>query len=151
MRRFRFRLDRLLSYRRSLTARERARLAQRVGVLARAQSRAGELRGIRNASLVARMRALEVGLTAREAANLHEHLCRVGEAIDQAEMKVEHARREVDKARDDLVERRRDERAIELLRKRRWQTWLREYHRDESRILDDLATIRHVRRVESGR
>lgn len=149
MRRFRFRLERLLRYRRSLTARERARLAHRVGMLTRAETHSAELRGIRNASLVARLRALETGLTAREASNLHEHLVRIGEAIDTADSDVESARKEVDKARENLVERRRDERVIELYRKRQWQAWLKDYYRDESKILDDSGTIRHVRRLQS--
>jgi flagellar export protein FliJ len=137
-----------LSYRRSLSARERVRFATKVGALVRAEEHASELRGIRNATLIARLRALEYGLKAQEVRNLHEHLLRVGEAIDSADNDIGKAKENVDKARGELVERMRDEKAIEKLRERRWKTWLRDYYRDESRTLDDIATIRHVRRVD---
>jgi flagellar export protein FliJ len=137
-----------LSYRRSLSARERVRFATKVGALVRAEEHASELRGIRNATLIARLRALEYGLKAQEVRNLHEHLLRVGEAIDSADNDIVKAKENIDKARGELVERMRDEKAIEKLRERRWKTWLRDYYRDESRTLDDIATIRHVRRVD---
>ena len=121
-------------------------LAQRVGILTRAEERATELRGVRNATLISRLRALEIGLTSREMANLHHHMLRIKEAIDRADTDTRKARERVEKAREKLVERRRDERAIELHRQRRWQAWRMDYDREESRILDDLATIRHVRR-----
>ena len=146
MRAFRYRLDRLLRYRRSLTGRERISLANRVGILARAEDHASGLRGIRNAMLVQRLRALEYGLTAREVENLHEYVLRIDDAIGSAVGQIEKAREQVEVAREELVTRRRDERVIELHRERRWKTWLRDYYRDENRTLDDLATLRHVRR-----
>ena len=150
MRRFKYRLDRLLRYRRSLTRRERIGLAQAVGVLTRTEERASEMRGVRNETLLRRLRALEVGLTAREVGNLHHHVLRIDEAIGQADRDIENAKVDVEQARGKLIERRRDERAIELHRNRRFQAWLKEYYRDENRILDDLATIRHIRQDESA-
>jgi len=149
MRRFRYRLERLLRFRRSLTNRERISLAQAVGILTRAEDHATDMRVVRNETLLRRLRALEAGLTVREIENLHHHVLRIDEAIDSAEDDIEKAREEVEKARGKLVERRRDERAIELHRDRRFKAWLKDYYRDESRTLDDLATIRHVRREES--
>jgi len=145
MRRFRYRLDRLLRYRRSLAQRERIRLAERVGALNREEEHKVRLQKVRNETLVRRLRALETGLTAREMGNLHYHLLRVEEAIDRTELNIRNAEIEVEKARAELVKRRRDERAIELHRDRRWKVWLRDYNRDESRTLDDMATVRHVR------
>jgi len=149
MRRFRYRLERLLKYRRSLTGRERISLAQAVGILTRAEDHASDMRGVRNETLLRRIRGLETGLTSREMENLHHHVLRIDEAIEHAEDDIEKAKDGVEKAREKLVERRRDERAIELHRERRFKAWLKDYYRDESRILDDLATIRHVRREES--
>jgi flagellar export protein FliJ len=150
MRRFNFRLERILGFRRSLTESEKARFAVKVNALVGCEEQAGRLRGIRNQTLVARMRAFQIGLTAREAANLHEHIVRIGEAIDHADGDVDKARDQVDKARVKLVERKRDQRAIELLRERRFQTWMRDYYRDEGKVLDDIGTIRHVRTSEES-
>ena len=149
MRRFNYRLDRLLRYRRSLARRERIGLAQAVGILTRAEEHASDMRGVRNETLLRRLRALETGLTAREVGNLHHHVLRIDEAVGHAEKNIEGAKVDVGKARDKLIERRRDERAIELHRDRRFQAWLKDYYRDENRILDDLATIRHIRQNDS--
>jgi flagellar export protein FliJ len=130
-------------------ARERVRFAQKIGALTRAEQCAGELRGILNATKITRLRALELGMDAQEAANLHEHLVRVDEAIDHADGDVNKAKVVVDKGRKELVEKRRDERAIELYRERRLKVWTRDFHRDETRTLDDIGTIRHVRQTSN--
>jgi flagellar export protein FliJ len=140
-------MERILSYRRSLTGSEKARFAARVQALTRAQDNASTLKGIRNETILTRLRAFESGLTAREASNLHEHIVRIDESIDKADQDVADAGHQVDKARVNLVERRRDERAVELLRKRRFQTWLRDYHRDEGKTLDDVGMMRHLRQA----
>ena len=85
MRRFKYRLERLLRFRRSLTNRERISLAQAVGILTRAEDHATDMRGVRNETLLRRLRALETGLTVREIENLHHHVLRIDEAIDSAE------------------------------------------------------------------
>jgi len=147
LRRFNFRMERILSYRRSLTEGEKTRFALRVQELTRAQENASLLKGIRNETIVARLRVFESGLTAREASNLHEHIVRIDESIEKADQHVMDSSHHVNKAREKLVERRRDERAVELLRKRRHQTWLRDYYRDEGKTLDDIGTIRHLRQT----
>ena len=132
-----------------MTEGEKAIFATKVKGLVNAEETASQLRGLRNETLLVRLRAFENGLTAREAGNLHEHIVRINETIEHADQDVGKARVMVDKARVKLVERRRDERAVELLRQRRFQTWLRDYYRDEGKTLDDIGTIRHVRISEA--
>jgi flagellar protein FliJ len=151
MKRFNFRLERILGYRRSLTEGEKAQFAVKVRALMNAEENASVLRGFRNETLLARMKAFENGLTAREAGNLHEHIVRINETIDHADRDVEAATVQVDKARVKLVERRRDERAVELLREKRFQAWTEDYYRDEGKTLDDIGTIRHARLAESDK
>jgi flagellar protein FliJ len=146
MRRFDYRLEKILRFRKTLTQSQRVHLARKIGVLSLAEQKAVELRGIRNATLVNRLRSLEEGVMARDIGNIHQHVMRIEEAIGVADEDIEHAQVEVDESRTQLVERRRDEKAIELHRARRWQTWLRDYYRDENRTLDDLATIREARK-----
>jgi flagellar protein FliJ len=149
MKRFTFRLERILGFRRSMTEGEKAHFAARVKELVGAEENASALRGVRNETLVARLKAFEDGLTAREAGNLHEHIVRINEAIGQADQEIDLARDKVDKARVKLVERRRDERAVELLRERRFSAWEKDYYRDEGKTLDDIGNLRHVRLSES--
>lgn len=151
MRRFVFRLQRILSFRHSLTEAEKSHFGRKVSELRRAQDNASVLRGIRNETQLTRMQSLRHGIPAREACNLHEHLLRIEEAIDSADKKVEAAELEVDRAREKLVERRRDERVVELLRDRRHAAWLLDYYRDEGKVLDDIATIRHARSSDDSR
>ncbi len=124
-------------------------LARELGNLARLEKQAGDLKGYLNTSKIQSVHALESGLTAREIGNLHENMLRTEEAIDGALEKVEQGKETVENARGELVEKRRDERAIELYRERRFKAWVKDYHRDESKTLDDLSTIRHVRDMEN--
>ena len=149
MRRFKFRLERILSYRRSLTEAEKAHFATKVAAVLRAEEHASRLRGIRNETLIARIRALQYGTTATEVSNIHEHLIKVDEALGNALEKVEKTKFEMEQARQKLVERRRDQRAIELIKDRRFSSWLRDYYREEGKILDDIATIRYLRKQET--
>lgn len=100
---------------------------------------------MRDATIRIRLGKMQEGLTPVEIGNLHEHLVRIDETIDRAGNEIERARENTEKARIELVEKRRDERSIELYRERRHQAWLKEYNRDETRTLDDIGTIRHVR------
>ena len=145
MRKFRFRLERVLSFRRSITNQAKSELAVKIGDLTRAERNAGELKNSRNNLVLYRMQGFVKGITAGEAVNLHEHLIRTGEAVGKAESKVEEKKVVVAGARKKLLEKRRDEIAIDNLRKRRFKNWLKEYYRDESRQLDDIATVKHTR------
>ncbi len=145
MRKFKFRLERILNFRRSLSERERTRFARKVGKQAHAEEREQNLRDIRDETIESRIKAIQEGMSAREIGNLHEHLVRIDETIEHAGAEIVKAREETDKARLDLVEKRRDERVIELYRKRKHKVWLRDYYRDENRTLDDIGTILHVR------
>jgi flagellar export protein FliJ len=116
-----------------------------VGEQVHAEEREQNLRNIRDETIESRIRAIQEGMSAREIGNLHEHLVRIDETIEHAGKEIVKAREETDKARVDLVEKRRDERAIELYRKRKHKVWLRDFYRDENRTLDDIGTILHVR------
>ena len=146
VKRFNFRLERLLRYRRSLTQRERVNLAREVGVLSEAEAMAAKLRGYANEMGILQHRKLDTGTTSTEVVNLHEHMVRVQESIVNAEADIDKAEDAVEAQRTVLVEKRREERAIELYKARRWKLWLKDYYRDENLTLDDLATMRHVKR-----
>jgi flagellar protein FliJ len=144
MKRFKFRLERVLDYRKSLTEGEKAQFGLKVRELTKAEQNASELRGIRNQALVVRLESYEKGITSPEASNLHEHIKRIDETIEVAQKKVENAKQNVEVARVKLVERRRDQKAVELVKDRRFKAWQKDYYRDEGKTLDDIATIRHV-------
>jgi len=141
---FKFRLEQILSYRRSLTQKERIGLAREVGVLSQAEAASAQLRGYLNEMSITQIHTIEAGTTGKEAVNLHEHRLRVEEAIVHADGDIVKARENVEKQRELLVEKRRGERAIEMYRSRKWKAWLKDYYRDENRTLDDLGMIRHV-------
>ena len=131
-----------------MTKGEKARFATKVQALVKAEQNASQLRGIRNETIVARTTAFRKGTTSREAGNIHEHIVRIDEAIGGADQNVEAAGKQVDVARGKLVERRRDQKAVELLRDRRFRSWLKDYYRDKGKTLDDIATIKYVKKEE---
>lgn len=128
-----------------MTERERTRFAEKVGIQVRAEEHEKNLRNFRDATRQVRIGKLQEGMTPGEIGNLHEHLVRIDESIGHAGEEIAIARENAEKVRVELVKKRRDERTIELFRERRWKTWLKDYYRDETRTLDDIGTIRHVR------
>lgn len=155
MRRFRFRLERVLGIRRQWLGQERARMASAVRTFQAADV------SCRRAEL-ARQRFLGVtagrlhgeggpgrmdGRELAEAAAMLEELARRG-----AYWAVERARAEkaVDEQRVRLVEAHRRVRVLELLRQRRRGEYLRQVEREERAVLDEVGATAYIRRRWDG-
>lgn len=149
MKRFNFRLDRLLSFRKLLTNEEKSRLAREVGKLNIEEEQARKLKDIRSATVQVRISGLQEGMKAGEMINIHEHLLRIDESIGDTGKRIARALSDVENARLMLLERRKDEKVIESLRKRRYSKWLMDYYREDGKILDDIANIQYYRKLQS--
>lgn len=150
MRKFTFKLERLLSFRKILTDQERGRLANSVASLNVALDEANQLINIRESTISYRDEKLRSGVEAGEVVNLHGHLQRIEESISFAQEKVDEARDDVRKSTEALVEKKRDEKALEIVKSRRFSVWLRDYYRDEGKILDDIGTMKYLRDSEAS-
>ncbi len=133
MRRFRFRLAGLLRLREQLERAARRDLATAMGVVSGAEQRlqaatAGlsecERLGVGGDAAAPLARALAKGLA--------RHRLRV-----QNELRAAHA--QLDRARGDWVERRRDERTLDMLRDKQREGWVRESEKKEQHELEELA------------
>src|SRR3972149_8002115 len=104
MRKFNFKLQRLLSFRKIQTGEAKTRLARDVGELAKARNESSALRSIRELTVQIRMESYESGVFRPEAMNIHEHLLRIDESIGRSEDQVLSAAKKVDKSTRELLE-----------------------------------------------
>ena len=143
MRRFRFRLDRLLELRRSLARQVQARYGESAGAVGAIDRRIAEIHAAREehkAQLVAGAGAPELDM--RAAIMTRQFIDRSWLAIRRALVERRAAEEAAEAVRLELVEARRGVRVLELLRERRMSEWRRDAAREETRDLDDVGLRR---------
>ncbi len=135
------RLDRILELRRRMTDGHRVALARKQAELQRAQDRLATLESeleslqdelrqrLREAKVISPTQML-LGDVARQ---------RLLDLIDIQRQEISEMEQEVARAREELVEARKNERVVELLRDRRLHRHLAKLRRIESDFLDELA------------
>ncbi len=145
MRPFRFRLQRVLDVSGRVVKARTADLAAamaREREAARRLAGAQELRRRRLTDLAARQ---SQGMAPWEWAVYARYLA--GLKAEEARLAGELSRRrtETEARREELLERRREQKALEVLRSRAWKVYQAETEREERKILDDLAAGRYAR------
>ncbi len=141
MQRFQFRLSGLLRLRTQLEQVARRSLATAMGKVAGVEQRLAvahdglrecEHLGCTNEPHAPLARALATGLAR------HRH---------QLQTELRAAEAQLDRARTDWIERRRDQRALDLLRDRQRTEWRTEQEAREQRAMEELAPRRPLRRL----
>ncbi|MEW6047018.1 MAG: hypothetical protein AB1609_11130 [Bacillota bacterium] len=155
MKRFRFRLERILGLRRQTVQLERIRMAEAIGLLRAAEVALEAARRARSAQLVA------TGELLRRAGEVEsvDGAVLARELVLRAELERRTAfwsgrRAQASKAADEqrarVVEAHRGVRALEILRARRRAEYLKEAEREERLILDEAGAVGWVRRHLTG-
>jgi flagellar protein FliJ len=146
MKRFRFRLKKILDVRRIEEDQAALRLKQATARLREIDAR---LEGARrdHAEVYRELaQALVKGALAPEApSQAATHAIRIERAIREAEREKAEAAQQVRVAEQDLRRRRTARRALEELEAREVLAWKDEVRRDENATLDEVASIRHSR------
>lgn len=145
MARFRFRLQRVLDVAVQRERLARGDLAQALAGRAAAARRRAEreaLLAAGRAELAARLRG---GLPAWQWAVHARHLASLAEAVAAAAAEEAAWGERVEAARAALLERRREQRALAVLRARAWARHRQGEARAERRLLDELSVIRWSR------
>jgi flagellar FliJ protein len=138
MKRFKFRLQRILDIREQIRDEARQELGRRNAVLAHEQS---VLRGL-EAELL-RLNAGENGIvTARELLLTGAYAQRIQKLIEQQALKVEEARKAIVEAQERYIQANKDAKALEMLREKRRAEYDHEVLKEEINQLDEVATQR---------
>ena len=150
MRRFQFRLERVLRLREHLETVQKMETARQ----SRATFEAMEHRdGLFQAGLDARAALAPPRGERRQGAELQDryrHLIRLRREVADAERILLDERRKLDRDRAQLLERSRERRALDGLRLRRFTDWRKETEKEEQAELDESAASADRRRRESG-
>ena len=138
MKRFKFRLQRILDIREQIRDEARQELGRRNAVLAHEQS---VLRGL-EAELL-RLNAGENGIvTASELLLTGAYAQRIQKLIEQQALKVEEARKAVVEAQERYIQANKDAKALEMLKEKRRAEYDHEVLKEEINQLDEIATQR---------
>jgi len=138
MKRFKFRLQRILDIREQIRDEARQELGRRNAVLAHEQS---VLRGL-EAELL-RLNAGENGIvTASELLLTGAYAQRIQKLIEQQALKVEEARKAVVEAQERYIQAYKDAKALEMLKEKRKAEYDHEVLKEEINQLDEVATQR---------
>lgn len=138
MKRFKFRLQRILDIREQIRDEARQELGRRNAALAHEQS---VLRGL-EAELL-RLNAGENGIvTASELLLTGAYAQRIQKLIEQQALKVEEARKAVVEAQERYIQANRDAKALEMLKDKRRAEYDHEVLKEEINQLDEVATQR---------
>ncbi len=139
MKRFQFRLDPLLRHRTAVEEQARRALAE----LLRRQEAIEQRIRHQQEQLTAGREVVRTAITGRvdlvamraQAQNSMHIMREAGRLV----LQLAGMRKQVERARRELLERSRERRAIELLKERQHAVWRVEYQRAQQRELDDLA------------
>jgi flagellar protein FliJ len=140
MKRFRFRLQRVLDYRESLKKEKELELARRHHELSGAENRLGEIITEQNAvegSIEERIMSVE------ELSLCGSYQQRLREALMQQRQLVVEAKDAVQKAQDAYVEKAVDASVLDTLKQKLKTEHARECVREERKELDKLTVMRH--------
>jgi flagellar FliJ protein len=138
MKRFKFRLQRILDIREQIRDEARQELGRRNAVLAHEQS---VLKGL-EAELL-RLNAGENGIvTASKLLLTGAYAQRIQKLIEQQALKVEEARKSVVEAQDRYIQANKEAKALEMLREKRKAEYDHEVLKEEINQLDEVATQR---------
>lgn len=142
MKRFRFRLQRILDIREQIRDEARQELGRRNAELAHEES---VLRGLEGE--LARLQASGDGIvTAGEYLLMGAYAMRVQKLIEQQYLRIEEARKLVIAAQEKYIQANKDARALELLKEKKREEYDQEILREEINQLDEVATQRAATR-----
>jgi flagellar FliJ protein len=142
MKRFAFRLQRILELRRAREQASLAELGRQLQRLTQENQKLDLFRGEQNTQLDEVRAGRAEAFTAWTQAANARYLQRVGRAIEFQTHAVHQQERSVAAARSRFHERKRDTEVLDQLREKRRDEWRTEELREEAKILDEVASRR---------
>ena len=150
MKRFQFKLQSLLNYKRHLEQMARQEMAKAVSDVNACRHQIQTLRGDRESAVLKLDSLVEKGVNAREF-NLHRgFISTVDRMIRDEQAKKVRLEKVVEKKRSMLKKRTIDKKALERLREKRAEEHTREMLREEQKELDDMSSLKTAREIANG-
>lgn len=142
---FRFRLQSILDYRRSLADQARMRMATAKLELRAAEEQLAQLNESHTTAFDAYSAEIDASLDVASVDNLGIHLQGIESMIADQSREVNHLQQEYAAARQELLQLELGARSIEKLRERQEGDWAAEIKRHEQTEMSELAAVFHRR------
>lgn len=147
MKRFQFRLQKVLDVRELVLQDSERSLAASLAQLVRTEAVLDVCRGhllLAEQSIASRLS--EGQWDARCMLALHGDFARCDKALKTAQVASSGAARQVDSAREEVLKRRTEVESLEVLRRHAEESWKEDSRRLDMAAMDELASLRHQRR-----
>lgn len=146
IRRFHFRLERILSIRRRQEEQERMRFGAAMQAKLQAEMRLEEIRNRMRETIEAAARMMESRVTIEDLRRTHDYRMALLRRESEAESALAEAVCRLETARTALIEARKKKRVLERLRERAHARWRYESENEEQNDLDEIGLATHIRK-----
>lgn len=139
MKKFRFRLERVLSFRDGVKKEKQRELAQKQGTLREAETKVDEILELQDQGTGPKKETMSMADLKLQS----EYQQSLQEALVQQRLLVLDAARAVEEARDIYLEKAVEAEMLESLKERRFKAHLEEAKRQERKASDEITVLRH--------
>ncbi len=150
MRRFEFKLESLLNYKKFLEKMARQEMAKAVANINDCDQQIQTLKETKVTSSLKLEKVVEKGVGAQEFKLHHEFLAMVDQMIVDEKIRKTQLEKILDEKRSMLKKRTIDKKAMERLRERRSKEYSQEMIRNEQKELDEISSLKTAREIANG-
>lgn len=147
MKRFRFRLQALLNYKRHLEEMARQEMAKAVTRVNACEERIQSLVKERQEVALTLEKRVADGISSGEFKRYHGFMAAMDQAVSEQRHVKARLEKELEEKRSILTRRTIDKRAMERLREKRTDEYFREMLKEEQKVLDEVASLKRVREL----
>ena len=147
MKRFRFRLQALLNYKKHLEEMARQEMAKAVALVNECEEQIQSLIKERRKTASILEKKVADGVSSGEFKRYHGFLAALDQMVVEERNKKFRLEKALDEKRSILTKRTIEKRAMERLREKRAEEHVREMLKEEQKVLDEVASLKRVREL----
>ena len=137
---FKFRLQKILEHRETLENIKKGEFGKAQAELNIEMQNLLELENSKVLALREKQATSQISTTMYELRKYNNYILNLDKRIDLQMIKIEQAKEEVEKARQELIESTKDKKIIEKLKSRDYEEFLYEEKKDEEKIVDQFVS-----------
>lgn len=145
MRRFRFKLQSLLDYRRRLKEQWETATAAAVQALIQAERTLQQLNSTWQQSVEAFYRQQQQAVAAEVYDHYHQYLTKLKNEIAAQQVRVEQAHKHLEECRRKLQDATKDYKVVEKIKEHEWERYCQEMLAAEQKMLDEIGQQNYLR------
>lgn len=145
--RFKFKLQSILDYKQQIEDEEKEKLAKLMQEEQKAKEYLETLKQNREREVFNLKEKQQEGtLNIDELKLIHNHIQYLGVQIENQKIKISNLQKKIEEQRQKLMEATKERKSYEKLKEKQQERFLQEIETEERKMIDELATTRHIRR-----